>query len=76
MILIVEDDTPFAKTLLEFTRKRNYKGLVAVRGDVGIEMAKAYKPVAILLDIQLPVKDGWQVMEELKSSPRTATRPL
>jgi signal transduction histidine kinase/DNA-binding response OmpR family regulator/CHASE3 domain sensor protein len=74
VILIVEDDTPFAKTLLDFTRKRNYKGLVAVRGDVGIEMAKTYKPLAILLDIQLPVKDGWQVMEELKSDP--ATRPI
>ena len=74
VILIVEDDTPFAKTLLDFTRKRNYKGLVAVRGDVGIDMAKAYKPLAILLDIQLPIKDGWQVMEELKADP--ATRPI
>lgn len=74
VILIVEDDTPFAKTLLDFTRKRNYKGLVAVRGDVGIEMAKAYKPLAILLDIQLPIKDGWQVMEELKADP--GTRPI
>ena len=74
VILIVEDDTNFAKTLLDFTRKRNYKGIVAVRGDMGIEMAKHYKPLAILLDIQLPVKDGWQVMEELKSNP--ATRPI
>jgi len=74
VILIVEDDTPFAKTLLDFTRKRNYKGLVAVRGDAGIEMAKIFKPLAILLDIQLPVKDGWQVMEELKSDP--STRPI
>jgi len=76
VILIVEDDTPFAKTLLDFTRKRNYKGLVAVRGDVGIEMAKAYNPVAILLDIQLPIKDGWQVMEELKSNPETRPIPV
>jgi len=76
VILIVEDDTPFAKMLLDFTRKRNYKGLVAVRGDVGIEMAKAYKPIAILLDIQLPVKDGWQVMEELKSDPETRPIPV
>ncbi|RDC56884.1 response regulator [Pedobacter chinensis] len=76
VILIVEDDTPFAKTLLDFTRKKNYKGLVAVRGDVGIEMAKDYKPLAILLDIQLPVKDGWQVMEELKSDPTTRPIPV
>jgi len=74
VILIIEDDTPFAKTLLNFTRKRNYKGVVAVRGDIGIELANFYKPVAILLDIQLPVKDGWQVMEELKANP--ATRPI
>ncbi|TDG37473.1 response regulator [Pedobacter changchengzhani] len=74
VILIIEDDTPFAKTLLNFTRKRNYKGLVAVRGDVGLEMAKQYNPLAILLDIQLPIKDGWEVMEELKANP--ATRPI
>lgn len=74
VILIIEDDTAFAKTLLNFTRKRNYKGIVAVRGDVGIELANLYKPLAILLDIQLPVKDGWQVMEELKLNP--STRPI
>ncbi len=75
-ILIIEDDTAFAKTLLNFTRKRGYKGLVAVRGDVGIEMANHYKPLAILLDIQLPIKDGWQVMEELKSNPETRPIPV
>jgi signal transduction histidine kinase/DNA-binding response OmpR family regulator/CHASE3 domain sensor protein len=74
VILIIEDDTNFAKTLLNFTRQRNYKGIVAVRGDLGIEMARHFMPLAILLDIQLPVKDGWQVMEELKSNP--ATRPI
>jgi CheY-like chemotaxis protein len=74
VILIIEDDTNFAKTLLKFTRQRNYKGIVAVRGDLGIEMANHFMPLAILLDIQLPVKDGWQVMEELKSNP--ATRPI
>ncbi|MEJ7556942.1 MAG: response regulator [Pedobacter sp.] len=74
IILIIEDDTSFARILLDFTRKRGYKGVVAVRGDTGIELANLYRPLAILLDIQLPVKDGWQVMEELKSNP--ATRPI
>lgn len=76
VILIIEDDTAFAKTLLDFTRKRKYKGIVAVRGDVGIEMANAFNPLAILLDIQLPIKDGWQVMEELKSNPKTRPIPV
>jgi len=75
-ILIVEDDTAFAKILLDFTRKRGYKGIVAVRGDAGLEMADRFKPQAILLDIQLPVKDGWQVMEELKSNPDTKPIPV
>lgn len=75
-ILIIEDDTGFAKALLDYTRKQKYKGIVAVRGDQGLEMAALYKPIAILLDIQLPVKDGWEVMEELKSNPATRHIPV
>jgi len=76
VILIIEDDTSFAKILLDFSRKKNYKGIVAVRGDTGIEFANHFKPRAILLDIQLPVMDGWQVMEALKSNPETRPIPV
>ena len=76
VILIIEDDTDFAKILLQYTRNKNYKGIVAVRGDSGIEMAQHYQPHAILLDIQLPVMDGWQVMEALKSNPTTKPIPV
>jgi signal transduction histidine kinase/DNA-binding response OmpR family regulator/CHASE3 domain sensor protein len=76
VILIVEDDVVFARALLNFAHSREYKGIVAVRGDLAIEMALQYMPAAILLDIQLPVKDGWQVMEELKSNPRTRHIPV
>lgn len=76
VILIVEDDTNFAKSLLEFTRQRGYKGIVSVRGDEALEMAVQYRPHGILLDIQLPVKDGWEVMEELKSNPLTRHIPV
>ncbi|MGN6619398.1 MAG: response regulator [Ilyomonas sp.] len=76
VILIVEDDTLFAQALLGFTRQNGYKGLVAVRGDHGVEMTKKYKPMAVLLDIKLPVKDGWQVMEELKNNPQTRHIPV
>lgn len=76
IILIIEDDTDFAKILLKYARSKNYKGIVAVRGDVAIEMAQHYKPLAILLDIQLPVMDGWQVMEALKGNPKTKPIPV
>ena len=75
-ILIVEDDTAFARALLEFTHAKGYKGLVAVRGDEGILLAQQHNPVGVLLDIQLPVKDGWEVMEELKSNPHTRHIPV
>jgi signal transduction histidine kinase/DNA-binding response OmpR family regulator/HAMP domain-containing protein len=76
VILIIEDDTAFAKALLDFTHSRGYKGLVAVRGDEGIQLAQQHKPVGILLDIQLPVKDGWEVMDELKKNPVTRHIPV
>ena len=76
VILIIEDDTAFAKILVDFSRKRDYKVLVAVRGDEGIEMAQHFKPLAILLDIQLPIMDGWQVMEALKSNVETKPIPV
>ncbi|MGV3527750.1 MAG: response regulator [Flavisolibacter sp.] len=75
-ILIIEDDVAFARSLLDFTRSKGYKGLVAVRGDEGIELAMHYKPVGILLDLELPVKDGWEVMEELKKNKETRHIPV
>jgi signal transduction histidine kinase/DNA-binding response OmpR family regulator/CHASE3 domain sensor protein len=76
VILIIEDDTSFANALLEFTRKKGYKGVIAVRGDHGVELAKQFRPIGILLDIQLPVKSGWEVMAELKSDKLTRHIPV
>jgi len=74
VILIVEDDIHFAKALLKYARMNQYKGVVVVRGDYALSAAVQYHPQAILLDVQLPVKDGWQVMDELKSN--ASTRPI
>ncbi|MBB4802818.1 signal transduction histidine kinase/DNA-binding response OmpR family regulator/CHASE3 domain sensor protein [Flavobacterium nitrogenifigens] len=71
VILIVEDDINFAKSLLAFTQKKGYKGVVAVRGDYALNFALIYKPIGILLDIELPVKSGWEVLEELKNNSNT-----
>lgn len=76
VILIVEDDTNFAKSLLDFTRKRGYKGVVSVRGDLALPLALTYKPIGVLLDIQLPIKNGWEVMEELKNNVQTKHIPV
>jgi len=75
-LLIIEDDTVFAKSLLDYTRKKGYKALVAVRGDEGLQLATEYKPTGILLDIELPIKSGWEVMDELKRNPETRHIPV
>ncbi|MBS1781215.1 MAG: response regulator [Bacteroidetes bacterium] len=76
VVLIVEDDVNFARSLLDYSRSRNYKGIVAVRGDEGVELARQYLPAGILLDIQLPVMSGWDVMEMLKKDPATRHIPV
>ncbi len=76
VMLIVEDDTGFAHALVDFTRRKGYKAIVAVRGDHGVELARRYLPAGILLDIQLPVKSGWEVMEELKKDKLTRHIPV
>ncbi|MES2544568.1 MAG: response regulator [Bacteroidota bacterium] len=76
IMLIVEDDRPFAKALLEYSRERGYRGIVTVRGDEAYNLAIHYKPVAVLLDIQLPIKSGWEVLEELKSNAITRHIPV
>jgi signal transduction histidine kinase/DNA-binding response OmpR family regulator/CHASE3 domain sensor protein len=76
VILIVEDDTIFAKILLDNARKEKYKGIVIVRGDLVLFNAIHYKPKAILLDIELPIMDGYAVIEQLKSDSRTKHIPV
>ncbi|MCX6217439.1 response regulator [Spirosoma sp.] len=75
-ILIVEDDPNFAKSLLDYARKKGYKGIVAVQGDEGLKLASVYNPLGILLDIQLPVMSGWEVMDALKANPKTRPIPV
>jgi len=76
VVLIVEDDADFARTELELARERGFKGIVAGRGDVGLALAHEYKPDAIILDLKLPVRDGWQVLEHLKRHPQTRHIPV
>lgn len=76
VILIVEDDVNFAKSLLEFSRKRGYKGVVTVRGDYALNLALMYSPAGILLDIQLPIMNGWEVIEVLKNNVQTKHIPV
>jgi len=76
VILIIEDDEGFANVLLEFFRERNYKGIVASQGNMGLSLARYYRPDAIVLDMQLPVMDGSEVLRQLKNDPSLRHIPV
>ncbi|MEN3312406.1 MAG: hypothetical protein V7645_1735, partial [Actinomycetota bacterium] len=76
VVLIVEDDPDLARTELEVARDRGFKGIVAVRGDSGLALAHEFKPDAIILDMKLPVMDGWTVLDRLKHHPDTRHIPV
>jgi CheY-like chemotaxis protein/HAMP domain-containing protein len=75
-ILIMEDDVEFSKVLLEFVHERNYKGIIAHQGNIGLSYARHYKPDAIILDMKLPVVDGADVLKKLKSDPELRHIPV
>jgi HAMP domain-containing protein/CheY-like chemotaxis protein len=75
-VLIVEDDEAYARTVLETARGGGFKGIVALRGDAGLALARAYQPDAIILDVELPGMHGWKVLDRLKSSPETRHIPV
>ena len=76
VVLIVEDDPDFARTELTVAREHGFKGLVALRGDTGIALAHEFRPDAIVLDMSLPVLDGWTVLDRLKRHPATRHIPV
>ena len=76
VVLIVEDDALFAQILLDLAHERGFKGIVAAQGDAALALARKYKPDAITLDIRLPDRDGWTVLDRLKHDPKTSHIPI
>ena len=62
--------------MLDTARERGFKGIVALRGDSGLALAHEFRPDAIVLDMELPVMDGWTVLDHLKHHPATRHIPV
>jgi len=74
-ILLVDDDLDFIESTKTILESKPYEVIVAHEGDEGLRKAKEEKPDLILLDIIMPVKDGFTAAEQLKKDPELSQIP-
>jgi two-component system cell cycle response regulator DivK len=75
-ILLVEDDEMNRDMLARRLQRRNYHVVIAVDGAQGVQLAQSEAPDLILMDMSLPVVDGWEATRQLKAAPATRTIPI
>ncbi len=75
-ILLVEDNEMNRDMLSRRLEKRGHDVAIAVDGAQGIAMAKAEKPDLILMDMSLPIVDGWEATRQIKADPETQSIPV
>jgi CheY-like chemotaxis protein len=75
-ILLVEDNEMNRDMLSRRLLRRGYEVILAEDGAVGVSLATAERPDLILMDMSLPVMDGWEATRQLKASPVTQTIPV
>ena len=75
-ILYVEDNEDNIYMLQNRLRRQGFDVLIARDGASGVEMAKAERPDLILMDLGLPVMDGWEASRSLKSDDATSYIPV
>ncbi|MFH1647605.1 MAG: response regulator [Chloroflexota bacterium] len=75
-ILLVDDDPDFVESTRIVLESRPYQVVVAVNGDEALRKARTEKPDLILLDVIMPVEDGFTAAEQLKKDPQLAGIPV
>jgi len=75
-ILLVEDNELNRDMLSRRLQRKGFEVVNAVDGQEGVEMAHSEAPELILMDISLPVMDGWEAARKIKKSPITRSTPI
>ena len=70
-VLIVEDDGNIAELLHLYLEKEGFETQVAKDGGRGVEMFRSFHPDLVLLDIMLPIMDGWAVLKKIRETDKT-----
>ena len=75
-ILLVEDNEMNRDMLSRRLKRKGYEVVIAVDGQEGVNMATSESPAVILLDMSLPIMDGWEAARQLKANPDTKGIPI
>ncbi len=76
VVLCVEDDEGVITLFRRYLSKRGYRVVGLSNSMMALERARELQPFAITLDVMMPGKDGWQVVQELKADPATSDIPV
>ena len=75
-ILLVEDNEMNRDMLSRRLERRGYEVVIATDGLAGVEAALSAKPDLVLMDMSLPLIDGWEATRRIRNNPATATIPI
>lgn len=75
-ILLVEDDEMSRDMLSRRLARQGYRVLIAVDARQGLALARSESPDLILMDLNLPGRDGWEATRQLRTAPQTRTIPI
>lgn len=76
LVVIVEDDQNFADILNDYAKDHGYDAIMVHEGTNAAQIVKDNMPDAVILDIMLPGKDGWQILREIKDDADTSSIPV
>ena len=75
-ILLVEDNEMNRDMLMRRLERKDFEVVIAIDGKAGIDMASSSNPDIILMDLSLPVIDGWEATRRIKADPATQSIPV
>ena len=75
-VLVIEDQEFTERVIRAALRDRPFEVMAAADGDEGLRMLRENRPDLLLLDLALPGKDGWEILEEMSADPELSSIPV
>lgn len=76
VVLVIDDDPSVHEIIQHVLKKQQLKILSAFNGEEGLKLARESQPFAIILDLMMPIMDGWEVLAKLKEDPALQEIPV